>query len=436
MNINIAEQHMSKTPPFIKSIQINKVRHLQDIFIPIDDSRPRHLILTGTNGSGKTSLLRFLKDYLEGIPNRELLQVENRKQAITSHENSIVTLKSSLNSESSEEQKASVLGQIASMNLAIRNMKNANAKFDAVKPALSDLVEMIESYHKGEFLISFFEAKRSSVIQPVNGAQKLDLPKINPIDVSVGSRFLQFLVNQENRAALLLRKGDQAGVDAIQAWMDKITAKFRELFQDSNLTLEYNIDNFDFTINIPGHEPFRLVDNQLSDGFSAVLQIVVELLLRMEAVTAGSYNIPGIVLIDEIETHLHIKLQKAILPFLTDFFPNIQFIVTTHSPFVLTSLDNAVVFDLESKQRWEHMAPMSAGTVVESYFAEDLYSYEIKRMVSRYSNLANTPSRTKDEDDELNRIRVQLDGIDYETAPELVAQYHFLRAKEQSSDLY
>jgi len=120
--------------------------------------------------------------------------------------------------------------------------------------------------------------------------------------------------------------------------------------------------------NIPGREPFRLVDNQLSDGFSSVLQLVSELLLRMEAVTAGSYEVPGIVLIDEIETHLHIKLQKAILPFLTDFFPNIQFIVTTHSPFVLTSLNDAVVFDLESKSRWENMAPMSASTVVEEYF--------------------------------------------------------------------
>ena len=264
----------------------------------------------------------------------------------------------------------------------------------------------------------------------MNGAQKLELPKVNPIDANVGSRFLQFLVNQENRAALLLRKGDQAGVDAIQAWMDKITAKFQALFQDNGLKLEYDIDNFDFTINIPGREPFRLVDNQLSDGFSAVLQIVVELLLRMEAVTAGSYNLPGIVLIDEIETHLHIKLQKAILPFLTDFFPNIQFIVTTHSPFVLTSLDNAVVFDLESKQRWEHMTPLSASTVVENYFDLDLYSNEIKRMVSRYSDLIKFTSRTLEEDEELNRIRVQLDGIDYESAPELVAQYQSLRARE------
>ena len=197
--------------------------------------------------------------------------------------------------------------------------------------------------------------------------------------------------------------------------------------------MEYDIDNFDFTINIPGREPFRLVDNELSDGFSAVIQIVAELLMRMEAVSSSSYSVPGIVLIDEIETHLHIRLQKAVLPFLTDFFPNIQFIVTTHSPFVLTSLNDAVVFDLESKQRWQHMAPMSASTVVESYFDLDLYSDEIKNQVSRFDELVKKVNRTEVEKQELDRIRTQLDEVDYERAPELVAQYRSLRAKEKES---
>lgn len=271
-----------------------------------------------------------------------------------------------------------------------------------------------------------------SQIKPVIGAQKLDLPKVNPIEVnaqSLGSRFLQFLVNQENRAALLQRKGNSAEVAAIENWLDIVTAKFRELFQNEQLVLDYDIDNFDFKINIPGREPFSLVD-QLSDGYSSIIQIIAELFLRMEAVAASRYDMPGIVLIDEIETHLHIKLQKEILPFLTGFFPNIQFIVTTHSPFVLTSLPDSVVFDLESRKRWEHMAPLSASSVVEDYFDSDLYTTESKHMVARYMALSKSTTRTVDEENELNLLREQFDLLEYEQAPELVTQLHFLQAKE------
>lgn len=54
----------------------------------------------------------------------------------------------------------------------------------------------------------------------------------------------------------------------------------------------------------------------------------------------------GVVLIDEIETHLHLALQRKIMPILIHLFPNIQFIVTTHSPFILNFINNTVIYDL------------------------------------------------------------------------------------------
>ena len=80
-----------------------------------------------------------------------------------------------------------------------------------------------------------------------------------------------------------------------------------------------------------GREPFEF--SEQSDGYSSVIYIVSDLILRMDKnwlldEEISQYNAQGIVLIDELETHLHIELQKKILPFLTKFFPNIQFIVT------------------------------------------------------------------------------------------------------------
>lgn len=84
-----------------------------------------------------------------------------------------------------------------------------------------------------------------------------------------------------------------------------------------------------------GREPFDF--NTLSSGFVAVLDIVVDVIIRMEKqiTTVFDFSIPGIVLIDEIETHLHLALQKKILGLLTTIFPNVQFIVSTHSPFII-----------------------------------------------------------------------------------------------------
>ena len=52
---------------FIKKIKINNVRHLKNIEILISETQKKHLILTGKNGSGKTSVLEVLRDCLKKI---------------------------------------------------------------------------------------------------------------------------------------------------------------------------------------------------------------------------------------------------------------------------------------------------------------------------------------------------------------------------------
>ncbi|UOO97883.1 AAA family ATPase [Snodgrassella alvi] len=81
--------------------------------------------------------------------------------------------------------------------------------------------------------------------------------------------------------------------------------------------------------------------NQLSDGQRTFLGIVADLTYRLLVLNPNlenPLNGQGIVLIDEIELHLHPKWQQQILINLTKIFPNIQFIVTTHSPQVLSTV--------------------------------------------------------------------------------------------------
>ena len=78
----------------------------------------------------------------------------------------------------------------------------------------------------------------------------------------------------------------------------------------------------------------------MSSGELSILSMFVEILRQADNLSTNIKleEIQGIVLIDEIDKHLHIKLQKEVLPAMMELFPNVQFIVSTHSPFFTMGL--------------------------------------------------------------------------------------------------
>ncbi len=93
--------------------------------------------------------------------------------------------------------------------------------------------------------------------------------------------------------------------------------------------------------------------SQLSSGEKMMLSLVVDIARRLAIANPSLDNKlegEGIVLIDEIDLHLHPQWQRKLLPALTHTFLNIQFIVTTHSPQVLSHLSRESVFLLEDNK--------------------------------------------------------------------------------------
>ena len=87
--------------------------------------------------------------------------------------------------------------------------------------------------------------------------------------------------------------------------------------------------------------------NELSSGTKSVLAMVGDIMIRLfdqQRNTIDPSDLTGIVIIDEIDLHLHPKAQKELVVNLTKAFPNVQFIVSTHSPIPLLGAPSESVF--------------------------------------------------------------------------------------------
>lgn len=115
-----------------------------------------------------------------------------------------------------------------------------------------------------------------------------------------------------------------------------------------------NLLNKDVTIEIEGsrvvfvERGYRESIDELSEGYRSMIIFVCDLLYRLldnNPQTNNIFNIPAVVLVDEIDEHLHLKWQRHIVKKLRDIFPNIQFIFTTHSPTIIQGASNdALIF--------------------------------------------------------------------------------------------
>lgn len=93
-------------------------------------------------------------------------------------------------------------------------------------------------------------------------------------------------------------------------------------------------------VNIVTPDRERYAFSVLSAGYKRLFYIALDLAYRSFLLSNGtSTDITGVAIIDEIDLHLHPELEQTVLERLTKTFPNIQFIVSTHSPLVLTDID-------------------------------------------------------------------------------------------------
>ncbi|WP_195428960.1 AAA family ATPase [Clostridium sp. D46t1_190503_E9] len=401
---------------YITEININKLRHLENIDIKLSDSEPKHLLLTGKNGSGKTTTLNAIKDWLRCIQNDSIRSIRFWKQEIDRFSNQ-------LDNEVDEEKRLNLKQEIDRNYSYLDNHANSNLnlKFSGDESSLANL------YKNGKFILAYYGANRKTEVQVPVGVEKVVLQDVYSLEESPSNIFIKYLVDLKTQQSFARNENDMNVVENIDSWFNRLENAFRTILDDESIKLKFNYRNYNFSIIQEGREPYSL--NELSDGYSSIINIISDLILRMDKNRASeeknySFDIEGIVLIDELETHLHIELQKKILPFLIEFFPNIQFIVTTHSPFVLNSIEDAVVYDLEKNIRLENLSNFSYEGIVEGYFDVDNYSKELKEKISKYRELVLKDSLNEDERARRAELRMEIKNSSNDLAMELKAEFN------------
>lgn len=138
--------------------------------------------------------------------------------------------------------------------------------------------------------------------------------------------------------------------------------------------LHMSIDKGERTLNV----------SQLSQGEKSLMALVGDIARRlamMNPALANPLHGEGIVLIDEVDMHLHPKWARSIVERLTDTFPNCQFVLTTHSPLVISDSKEVLVYALEEGQLTR--LPMLYGQDVNTVLLEAMDTHVRNAVVAQ-----------------------------------------------------
>ena len=258
-------------------------------------------------------------------------------------------------------------------------------------------------------IIELFPAIRQSEITNAVSASGINYDKNVLLHerkkIEIGKGLEQHLVNMYTRRSFAMTENeDPVAVKEITDWLNNFDKNLKFLMEDKSAKLKFDADNFKFFIQQDGKQPYTF--QNLSSGYSAIFYILSLLLMRSEYLKVNPSKLYGVALIDEIDAHLHVSLQRKILPFLSDSFPGIQFIVTTHSPFVLTSVVQTVIYDLSRREQVEDLSKYSIEAVLEGLFDVPSSSNILQNKINDIAN------QIEEDEIDFDKLRILLAEVE------------------------
>lgn len=247
------------------------------------------------------------------------------------------------------------------------------------------------------------------------------------------------------------REEDSEIVRRVKAKEDNVNYKdsaLENIKSSINVALEHlgfkNIHLNGEDIYIQNQDELKLEVSTLSDGVKSMISLIGDIAYRTVQLNPhfgekASEKTEGIILIDEVDMHLHPSWQQVVLQDLQKIFPKIQFIVTTHSPQVLTSVrkENIRILDLEQNNKEAKEPPFESYGRESQITLEDIMNVPATPYIKETEELKNYLRKVQDgEIDGLDEIREKLNeayGENYEKlliADMIINKHKALREKK------
>lgn len=352
----------------LKSIKIKNYRCFKDVEIDFDN---RVTLVVGKNGAGKTAILDAVAvsvgTFLLGIDGgvgRSILKDDARYE--------FYDLDGTIDSQHQFPVKIESIGDCRNEENVkwVRSLNSENGK-----TTIKDAVELISIAKKVQQqimkgyktlilpLISYYGTGRLYAQKK----EKRNIKSLTEFRRQVG--YVDCMAAESNEKLMLnwfqtqtlksLQKQQKTGVlepPILLKTVEKAICRCYERISGSkNASISFDLDTHRLMLEFETEEGDgqKFAMGEMSDGYKNTLSMIGDIAYRMAVLNPmlGEQVLektPGIVLIDEIDLHLHPQWQQTILSDLQAIFPNIQFIVSSHAPAVINSISREKIRILDN----------------------------------------------------------------------------------------
>lgn len=328
--------------PFrISKLEINNIGPFGNIILDfpekpegMSDKAEIH-ILTGENGTGKSTVLELLTSCL--LWNSHITYSKLRIKEDTTFFNVYFSDNTNFKCEFDISNGTIVNRGFSSVIYVTNYWKHFRAYSNNAPTPFETAFFAYSGYRRvNQTTISAIQELQN---HPFDGA--LDFQNsINP------QLILQWIANVISKEAISKSQSGEQAANRYRNAISQIEQAISSIIEKP-VRFILDLEPLDVKIEVDGE---KLNFNQLPDGLKSIVSWLSDLLMRMDRVKwvndTPVFERNFILFLDEIEVHLHPAWQRKILPAIQSLFPNAQIFVSTHSPFVIGSVDGAWIHKL------------------------------------------------------------------------------------------